>query len=572
MPAPPLWAQLRAGGLPLLAGDSLAGTLTAILLIPQALAYALLAGLPPQVGLYASVLPVVAYALLGSSRSLAVGPVAVAAIMVSAALGPYAAGDPERYLSGALMLSLLSGLLLLAMAALRLGWLANFVSHPVLSGFTTGAALFIIATQLPALTAIPASSVPTLPALLPQLADGVAAINPAVVLAAGAALALLVLARQPLVVALRRLGGTEPLALGLSRMAPLAVVALAIVLSAQLDAAARYGVAVVGSVPQGLPLPSLDVLRGTDWQLLLPSAAMIALVAYVESLSVAKALAFRRREAIDADRELLALGGANVTAAFAGAMPVAGGFARSMVNFDAGARSQWAALVTAAWVALAAMFFSGLVADLPKAVLAALIVVAVWQLVDLRHLRETWRYDRADGLAQGLTLVGVLMLGIEPGLLLGVGTALVLFLYRTSRPHIAVVGRVPGSDHYRNIHRHAVQTFPGVLLLRVDESLYFANAPYVETELQTRVLETPGLRAVVLIMSGVNAVDASGLEVLEALADGLATQQVPLHLAEIKGPVLDQLARSRVYQRIGTAAIHLSTQAAVDHLCGGPQG
>lgn len=572
MAAPRLWTQIREGG-PAAAGeDVLAGTITAILLIPQALAYALLAGLPAQVGLYASVLPVMAYALLGSSRSLAVGPVAVAAVMVSAALIPFADGDPERYLVGALMLSALSGGLLLIMAALRLGWLANFVSHPVLSGFTTGAALFIIVTQLPAMTAIPVPREASTPELLVHLATGAEALNLAVLGWAIGTLIALLLARDPLMRLLQRGGASAGQARVISRIAPLLVVGVATLLSGALDTDARHGVAVVGPLPQGLPWPSLQFLTASGWVALLPSAAMIALVGYVESLSVAKALAFRRREKIDADRELLALGSANLVSACAGAMPVAGGFARSMVNFDAGARTQLAAIVTALWVALSAFFFSGLIADLPKAVLAALIVVAVWQLVDLRHVVHTWHYDRADGLAQGLTIVGVLSLGIEPGLMLGVLTALALFLYRTSRPHIAVVGRVAGSDHYRNIHRYAVQTFPGVLVLRVDESLYFANAPYVETEIQNHVLESPPLRAVVLIMSGVNAVDRSGLDVLESLAEGLRAQQVALHLAEVKGPVMDRLSGTPFLQDIGLGQVHLSTQDAINQICGGPQG
>lgn len=568
----PLLADLRHGGLPGLGADTLAGTITAILLIPQALAYALLAGLPPQIGLYASVLPVIAYALLGSSRTLAVGPVAVAAVMVSSALTAYAGDDVDKYLTGALLLSALTGVMLLGMAALRLGWLANFISHPVLSGFTTAAAITIIGTQIPALTGLSVARDALPFELLTHLAEQWRQINPAELAWGVAALMLLMLARQPLVQALTRVGVAKNTAAILSRTAPLVLVIIATLLSTLLGTEARHGVRVVGAIPQGIPLPSLAFLASDGWMALLPSAAMIAVVGYVESISVAKVLAFRRRERIDPDRELLALGGANVAAAFAGAMPVAGGFARSMVNFDAGARTQLAAIVTAVWVALGAFFFTGLIAALPKSVLAALIVVAVWQLIDLHHLRHTWAYDRTDGVAQVVTIVGVLALGIEPGLLLGAGTALALFLYRTSRPHIAVVGRMAGSEHFRNIRRHPVQTFPGVLLLRVDESLYFANAPFVENELQTRILETPNLRAVVLIMSGVNGVDSSGLEVLTGIERVLAETGVALHLAEVKGPVMDRLAKTDLLRKLAPAHIHLSAQDAVNAVVGGPQG
>lgn len=568
----PLLADLRHGGLPGLGADTLAGTITAILLIPQALAYALLAGLPPQIGLYASVLPVIAYALLGSSRTLAVGPVAVAAVMVSSALTAYAGDDVDKYLTGALLLSALTGVMLLGMAALRLGWLANFISHPVLSGFTTAAAITIIGTQIPALTGLSVARDALPCELLTHLAEQWRQINPAELAWGVAALMLLVLARQPLVKTLTRVGVAKNTAAILSRTAPLVLVIIATLLSTLLDTEARHGVRVVGAIPQGIPLPTLGFIASDGWMALLPSAAMIAVVGYIESISVAKVLAFRRRERIDPDRELLALGGANLAAAFAGAMPVAGGFARSMVNFDAGARTQLAAIVTAVWVALGAFFFTGLIAALPKSVLAALIVVAVWQLIDLHHLRMTWAFDRTDGVAQVVTIVGVLALGIEPGLLLGAGTALALFLYRTSRPHIAVVGRMAGSEHFRNIRRHPVQTFPGVLLLRVDESLYFANAPFVENELQTRILETPNLRAVVLIMSGVNGVDSSGLEVLTGIERVLAETGVALHLAEVKGPVMDRLAKTDLLRKLAPAHIHLSAQDAVNAVVGGPQG
>ena len=558
----PLLTDLRSGGARGAGTDALAGTLTAILLIPQALAYALLAGLPPQMGLYASVLPVIVYALLGSSRTLAVGPVAVAAVMVSAALTPYADGDMDRYATGAMILSALTGVILLGFAALRLGWLANLVSHPVLSGFTTGAALFIIATQIAGLTGIPAQGGHALPDVVWALVKQAGEAQGLVMAIGAASLLVLMLGRSPLVVALTRAGLAPALATVISRVVPLLVIFAATGLSALLDWSAQ-GVAVVGAVPQGLPLPTLRFVTEPGWLMLLPSAVMIAVIGYVESISVAKTLAFRRKEKVSPDRELAALGAANLMAAVASTMPVAGGFSRSMVNFDAGARTQFAAVITALWVAAAAFLFTGVLAELPKAVLSALIVVAVWQLVDVASL---------EGAAQFITGVGVLVLGIEPGLLLGVSVAMLSFLYRTSRPHIAVVGRMADQAHFRNIRRHPVQTFPGLLLMRVDESLYFANAPYLEDALQTHILETPNLRAVLLIMSGVNAVDASGLEVLETLEAALAAQGVNLHLAEVKGPVTDRLAGTHLMQRLGRHRLHLSAQDALNDLIGGPQG
>lgn len=546
----PLLEDLRRATRDSLMADGMAGTITAILLIPQALAYALLAGLPPEVGLYASVLPMLVYALLGSSRPLSVGPVAVAAVMVSAALTPFAAGDPQRYLTGALLLSALSGLMLLLMAALRLGWLTHFISHPVLSGFTTGASLFIIGTQLATLTGIAVPRDAEAPTILMTLWHGRDHLQLPVVGFGAAALLLLLLARSPLQRALQSRGLSAERSRLVSRTAPLLVVAAATFLSAQLDASTRWHVPVVGLIPQGLPGLSLAFLSAPGWQALWPAAVMIALINYVESISVAKALAFKRGEKVDADQELLALGGTNLTAACVGAMPVCGGFARSMVNFDAGARTQFAAVITALWVALAAFAFTGLLAPLPKAVLAAIIVVAVSQLIDFQSLAHTWRYDRGDGVAQALTIAGVLGFGIESGLMAGAGLSLALFLYRSSRPHIAVVGKLGQSEHYRNVLRHPVTTFPGLLLIRVDETLYFANAPRVESELQNLIVGQPQLRAVVLIMSGVAYVDTSGLDVLEGLESALRQKGIELHLAEIKGPVMDRLKGTALIERL----------------------
>ena len=559
----PLLADLRRAAPKELAQDGIAGTITAILLIPQALAYALLAGLPPEVGLYASVLPVIVYALLGSSRVLAVGPVAVAAVMVSAALIPYAGDDPARYLTGALILSALSGAILLAMAALKLGWLTSFISHPVLSGFTTGAALFIVGTQLSGLSGIPVPRDAGSEGIVKALYAGRDQLDIETLAFGLGALLLLFAARTPLMNLLTRLGVKRETAGIVGRTAPLLLVIAATVLSAVFDAHGHWGVAVVGQIPHGLPGLSLHFLAEDGWLRLLAPAALIAVIGYVESISVAKALAFRRQEKVDPDRELLALGATNVVAAIAGAMPVAGGFARSMVNYDAGARTQLAAVITALWVAMAAFLFTGLLAPLPKAVLAAIIVVAVWQLVDFKSLAHSWRYDRGDGAAQAATIVGVLLEGVEGGLMIGAGLSLLLFLYRTSRPHIAVVGQLGETEHFRNVLRHEVRTWPELLLMRIDETLYFANAPRVESELQSYIVEARKPKDVVLVMSGVAYIDTSGLDVLEALETVLRQNGSHLHLAEVKGPVMDRLAGTDLLTALGSGRVHLSAHDAV---------
>lgn len=547
-----------------LGDDALAGTITAILLVPQALAYAVLAGLPPQVGLYASIVPPLIYALTGSSRTLAVGPVAVAAVMVAAALANFADGDPERALAGALWLGLLSGGFLLLFGLLRLGWLSHFVSHPVLNGFSTGAAITIIGTQLPMLLGISLPNQHSMSGVVSALWSALGQGQGAVIATSTAIVVLLLLARYRLAGWLTAAGLSARTATLLARMAPLLVVVSAILLSLLTAPAGRLPV--VGEIPAGVPGLSFSFLWVSGWQGLIGSALLIALVGYVESLSVARLLALRRRERIDADRELLALGGTNVGSALFGGMPVAGGFARSMVNFDAGARTQLAAIITAAWVLLSALFFTSLLAPLPKAVLAAIVVVAVTQLIDLRGILATWRYDWRDGAAQATTVAGVLVLGIEQGLLLGVALAMALFLHRTSDPHIAVIGRVPGSEHFRNVLRHDVQTWPHRLLLRIDENLYFANTPRIEHQILNRVAAQPDLRHLVLNLSGVAVIDASGLEMLETLSAALAEAGITLHLAEVKGPVMDRLQGTHWLQSLPPGRIHLSMQQAMQAL------
>lgn len=549
--------------------DALAGTITAILLVPQALAYALLAGLPPEVGLYASVLPPLIYALMGSSRTLAVGPVAVAAVMVASALQQFADGDSARALAGALWLALLSGGFLLLFGFMRLGWLSYFVSHPVLSGFSTAAAITIIGTQIPALTGVNGDRQAAFFSFIIDITPRLNDTQLSVVAAAAATITLLLIGRFRLAGWLRAIGLSAPLATLATRMMPLVIVASALLISSHVDGA-RY-VAVVGDIPQGLPPLSISFLWLDGWQGLIGSALLIAIIGYVESLSVARILAIRRRERINPDQELLALGATNMSAAIAGGMPVAGGFSRSMVNFDAGARTQLAAMITATWVALAAFALTDILAPLPKLVLAAIVVVAVTQLIDFKSLWRTWRYDRRDGLAQLGTLLGVLAFGIEPGLLLGMALAIGLYLQRTSDPHIAVIGQVSGSEHYRNIHRHSVTTWPALLLVRIDENIYFANAPAIERQLMDLIAQAAEAEHMVLVLSGVGNIDASGLEMLESLAQGLGDAGMTLHVAEIKGPVMDRLAGTALLNTLGNSHIHLSTQAAVDHLLGESQ-
>ncbi len=532
-----------------LAGDLTAGLIVTVMLIPQSLAYAMLAGLPPQVGLYACILPLVAYALLGSSMTLAVGPVAVASLMTASALQPLAlAGSPE-YAALAVQLALISGAMLLAFGALRLGFLAYFLSHPVISGFITGSAVLIAVGQLQYILGVRIAGAGVVEKLF-GLVTSLQHSNLPTVLTGVATLAFLLFARRAMAPALMRWGLSAPMADVLAKLAPMVAVLLSTAAVAlwRLDQSAA--IAIVGAVPLGLPtlawvLPDVHTL-GLLW---LP-ALLIALVGFVESVSVAQSLALKRQQRIVPNRELLGLGAANVASALSGGYPVTGGFARSVVNFAAGAHTPLAGVVSAALMALVIAALTGLFFYLPHAVLAATIIVAVTGLVDLGTLRRAWRYDRADALSLVGTALGVVLLGVEGGILAGVALSLGALVWRSSRPHMAVVGRVPGTEHFRNTLRHKVETVPGLLALRVDESLFFANAIVVEDRIGQQLALDPDVRQVLLICSAVNQIDATALDMLTELERSLAARGVAFLLAEVKGPVMDRLRNTDLGRRL----------------------
>ncbi len=554
----------------LLTADGVAAAVVTLMLIPQSLAYALLAGLPAQAGLYASMAPLVLYALMGSSGTLAVGPAAVTSLMTAASVGAVAAQGSVAYTEAALMLALLSGALMLVMGAARLGFLANFLSHPVIWGFVSASGLLIAASQLQHLLGVPLHG-ENLLQLLPQLWHNLSSLHVPTSVMGLSALALLLLVRRQLKPGLQRLGVSAGAADLAAKAAPVAVLLLSIVMSATWQLA-EQGVRVVGTVPQGLPPLTLPGGSTSGWaapwalaQALWVPALLISLVGFVESVSVGQSLAAKRRERIDPDAELRALGLSNLGAGLSGGFPVTGGFSRSVVNFDAGARTPAAGIYTAVGLALAALFLTPWLFHLPQATLAATIMVAVLTLVDVGVFVRTWHYAKADFMALFLTFGLTLAVGVEAGLIAGVSASVLLLLYRTSRPHIAVVGQVPGTEHYRNVLRHAVLEQPGILGLRMDESLYFANARFLEDTIAAQVAKRPGVRHVVLQCSAINDIDASALESLETINARLQASGVQLHLSEVKGPVQDRLQRSHLPAQL-SGQVFLTHHQAVQAL------
>lgn len=544
-----------------LTNDLVAAAIVTIMLIPQSLAYAMLAGLPPEIGLYASILPIIAYALFGTSRALAVGPVAVISLMTLTAASAVAAPGSAEFIAATLVLALMSGLILIVMGVLRLGFLANLLSHPVVSGFITASGIIIATSQLKSLLGIKASG-EALPELVTTLIENAKDTNPYTLAIGVIATGFLFWVRKGLKPMLVGFGLAARPADLVAKAGPIVAVALSILAVITFDLEAK-GVKVVGDIPQSLPPFTVPLFDAELWQRLAVPALLLSIIGFVESVSVAQTLAAKKRQRIVPDQELIGLGAANVAAAFSGGYPVTGGFARSVVNFDAGAETPAAGAFTAVGILLAALFLTPLLASLPIATLAGTIIVAVLSLVDFKTPRAIWHYSKADFAAMAATIMVTLLIGVEPGVMAGVGLSLALFLWRASRPHAAIVGRVPETEHFRNVKRHKVFTDPRILTIRIDESLTYLNARWLEEFVLEEIAAHPKLKHLILMASAVNAIDASALESIEAINHRMADAGVCLHLSEVKGPVMDALERAHFLHEL-TGRVWLSQNEAFE--------
>lgn len=545
----------RSYGRQSLENDLIAAVIVTIMLVPQSLAYALLAGLPAQAGIYASILPIILYAIFGTSRALAVGPVAVVSLMTAAAVGQIADQGTMGYTVAALTLAALSGAMLLAMGLFRLGFLANFLSHPVIAGFITASGILIATSQLKHILGVTAHG-HTLPEILTSLARHLTQVNPWTLAIGITSTGFLFWVRKGLKPLLIARGLSPRMADIGAKAGPVAAVVVTTLLVWALGLNEK-GVKIVGTVPRGLPPLTLpDFSLGLVGQLMIP-ALLISIIGFVESVSVAQTLAAKRRQRIDPDQELIGLGAANLGAALTGGYPVTGGFARSVVNFDAGAETPAAGAFTALGLLVAALLLTPLIYFLPTATLAATIIVAVLSLVDLSILHRAWSFSRTDFAAVAATIALTLLFGVETGVSAGVILSIALHLYKTSKPHIAEIGLVPGTQHFRNILRHEVTTHPALLMMRIDESLYFANARFLEDYLLNRLAGDSEIRDVILMASAVNEIDMSALESLEEINQRLGDMGIRFHLSEVKGPVMDRLKRAHLLDTL-TGEVFLS--------------
>tara|TARA_R110002167_G_scaffold144413_5_gene334668 strand:+ start:20703 stop:22406 length:1704 start_codon:yes stop_codon:yes gene_type:complete len=555
-----VWLKTYNGGH--FSGDLLAAIIVVIMLIPQSLAYAMLAGLPAEMGLYASITPLVIYALLGSSRVLSVGPVAIMSLMTAAALGTLGLA-PEQYIVAAMTLAFMSGALLILLGFLQLGFVANFMSHPVVTGFVTASALIIALSQVQHLLGISSHGY-TLLELLFSLWESVQQMSGVTVALAAPTLLWLFWSRKGVANILKKIGVSHSSAVLIGRFCPIFAVTFTTLITwgFELD---TLGIAVVGSVPTGLPEFTMPSFSLETWRMLGGSAILIATIGFVESISLAQGLAAKRRERIDPDQELIGLGAANVATSFFGGFPVAGGFSRSVVNYEAGAATPAAGLYAALLMVFATLLLVPFLYFLPRATLAATIIAAVWSLVDLKILKTAWHYSKADFLAVFFTIVLTLVAGVEIGVASGVLVSLIVHLYKTSRPHVAVVGELPGTEHFRSVTRHNVETHETILSIRIDESLYFANTRYLEDMIYGLIAERPRLSHVILMCTAVNEVDMSALESILEMNKRLDELGIKLHLSEVKGPVMDRLERSDFLSKL-SGNVYLSQHQAVEAL------
>jgi SulP family sulfate permease len=543
--------------------DSVAALIVAIMLIPQSLGLSLVAGLPPETGLYASIFGLAVYSVFGTSSTLSVAPVAVISLMTAAALAKLPLEDPAEILNAALLLALLSGIGLFSLGLFRLGFMANFLSHPVISAFVTASALIIGMSQIKHLLGIEGDG-HNLIGLAMSLLDSIDQTN-LITLGMGiVSIGFILWCKAKMEWLLVKVGLPSYFARVVSRTGPVFIV-VATSLAAYLWRLDLHGLQLLGEIPSGIPKFRVPQVDGELLGSLAGSAALIAIIGFVESISVAQTLAAKRREHIDLDQELVGLGSANIVTSFFGGFPVSGGFSRSVVNFDAGAATPAAGLITAVLVTLVALFFTPLLFWLPKVSLAAIILVAVIPLVDFSMLQKSWRYSKADFTAVFFTLSLTLLVGVEFGIAAGVLASILIHLYKTSQPHVAVVGRVAGSEHFRNVKRHDVETFDNPLSIRIDESLYFANTRYLEELVFKLVAKQPNVEHVILMFTAVNAVDLSALETLAKINDTLSELGISLHLSEVKGPIMDRLEPTDFFRAL-SGNCYLSQNRAVEAL------
>lgn len=534
-----------------LKGDLSAGLTVGVMLIPQGMAYSMLAGLPPIYGLYASIVPLILYAIFGTSRQLAVGPVAMISLLVAAGVGTIAAQGTEKYLALAILLAMMVGVIQLLMGLFRLGFLVNFLSHPVIAGFTSAAALIIGFSQLKHLLGINIENSHHIHAIISDAFANIGAVNPATLLIGLAAIVLILFVKK----------------IKFFLPGPLLAVVFGILAVWGLDLA-QAGVGIVGEVPKGLPAFAFPHFDMESIKTLFPIALTISFIGFMESIAVAKAIQKQHNDyKVEPNQELIGLGMANIGASFFQAFPVTGGFSRTAVNNQNGAKTGMASIISALLIVLTLLLLTPLFYYLPNAILASVIMVAVFGLIDIKEARHLWKADRADFWMMAATFAGTLILGIEAGILIGVALSLGIIIYRTTRPHVAILGKIPGKPDYRNVKRFAnLEQNDAHLIVRFDDRLYFANVDFFKETIENEIQKRGGaLRLVVLDADGIMHIDSSGVNGLKDLIGFCEKSDIRFYISGLKGPVRDILYRSGLLQQIGEDKVFFRNQHAIDY-------
>ncbi len=534
------WPWLSGYSASIFTEDMVAAIIVTVLLVPQCLAYALLAGLPPQVGIYASVFPLIAYTAFGSSRYMSVGPTAVISLMTAAAIATL---PEEGRLVSAAVLALISGIMLIIMGLLKGGFIMNFVSRSVVSAYITGAALLIMISQFKHIFGVQAGGT-TAFELLKSLFSNIDGMNKMALLVGLLSALYFWLSRKYLAFGLFKLGLKAKKSRLVARLAPILAIAFSIWASRYFELPEKYDLKIVGDIPTGLPMITVPPVDFAMLQLLWLPALVLAIVAFVDSMSTAQTLASRSRHRVDANKELLGMGASNFIAGLSGGYPVNGSMSRSAVNYSAGAKTPVSSLIVAALMGVSAMFLTPVLKYLPLATLAALIIVACFSLFDFKSIWQTWKYSKGDGFTALATFVAVLIFGVQWGVLVGVILAMTFHIRTTLRPHMAIVGRFPGTEHYRDAERFNVVTIEEVKTLRIDESLYFANARYLEDKIARLVVEHPKMTDLIMMCPAVNRIDASALSSLETINKRLESAGVKLHFSELHSQIKERLMKS----------------------------
>lgn len=533
-------------------GDLSAGITVGIMLIPQGMAYAMLAGLAPVHGLYAVTVPLILYAIFGTSRQLAVGPVAMVSLLTAAGIGTLNPQSPEQYLLFALTMAFLVGLIQVGMGVFKLGFIVNFLSHPVINGFTSAAAIIIGLSQIKHLFRIQLPNTEYIQEMVVAIAQNIRDIHWATFIIGVAGIVIIKYGKK------------------LHKSIPTQLLAVVFgILAVSVFNLTSHGVQILGDVPSGLPGLSLPSFDFGSWSPLLPIALTISMVGFAESFAVAKTIQNKHKDyKLDANQELIGLGMANFGAAFFNGYPVTGGFSRTAVNNQAGAKTALASIISVALIVLTLLFFTGLFFNLPNAILAAVVLVAVSSLIDFNTPKALWKKDRTDFVLLVATFAMTLTLGIEMGIISGMVLSLGMVVYRASKPHMAQLAKVPGTHHYRNVKRFSgLEERDDVLIVRIDGPIYFANMEHIRSQLQKWIEEKGDtLHTIVFNMGSVPSIDSTGIHELEEWILTWKKNNIQMCFAESRGPVRDSLEKWNLNASIGEAHIFTDTASAIAYM------